>query len=345
MADTKDRVFKFKGIQTQAAYLIKGKSHATRYFRYDGEMLQKTHDNDWFMLAQMPKLVEKKNPARVVSRYFELKDESFANAQILKRLEHADVTYWDDDDEEYVWKSDCADLKSLYRLVEVREEESWEPVAFEVETIYTFDNFNHTDTTIDLKAQRNHRWARQGERESVSTSTYSGSLIWNPVHKALFPSVVLKENCPVTLKSETLYQIIRAFVQDNIDREVAHISSDYNFCFTVKKYLQQKERIEKIEVMNAKGKSYKNRRYKERVIRHAGDVVVFDMTHKGEKRKGHTVLPDMEATCLADLNEKLNRLMQELIDFINTPIKLCECCDGLGVTGNTHKVETETFFQ
>ena len=48
---------------------------------------------------------------------------------------------------------------------------------------------------------------------------------------------ILIHNYPCEISSVDLYSVVRQYIKDNIDTKVAKITTDYNFCFEVKKLI------------------------------------------------------------------------------------------------------------
>lgn len=174
---------------------------------------------------------------------------------------------------------------------------------------------------------------------------YNGKrLAFQELDKLMLPDVVVRDNCPVKMSSKDLYDVVRYHIKNNIDMSVASITSDYNFCFTVKKKIRRSEPLtEKIEIKKQNGYSYKNPRYKHKTHVFAGDYTIFEMTYSPKRYEGYTPIPSIVAKDLEELDNKIRVLLDDLMEKINKPSCLCPHCEGTGVT-SSEKIDTASFF-
>ena len=154
---------------------------------------------------------------------------------------------------------------------------------------------------------------RNDTRHSVDLSSI---VSFNEIDEILTPEFALHHR-PCSLTSEQMYKIVRRHVRENINPKVARITSDYDFCFTVKK------------VINDKPSPSKSKKKVEELIE------VFEMTYFGYGGKkngydGYTPIPAFSASSLKKLHENLKKYLDDLMDTINTPVHKCEHCDGVG---------------
>lgn len=153
------------------------------------------------------------------------------------------------------------------------------------------------------------------------------------VDSLVFPDLVLPAKA-CALTGDQLYKIIRYHVKQNIDGRYAKITSDYDFCFTVKKQL----------AITPQSHTYDARTGRQRTPRYKTYTVtdreadVFEMTSPSQKYKGYTVLPGISAKSHAELKKKLDKMLNELMETINEPLASCKECEGTGVVPPT-KVE------
>lgn len=54
------------------------------------------------------------------------------------------------------------------------------------------------------------------------------------------------------------------------------------------------------------------------------------MTHQNEQYKGYPIIPEMCANNENELKEKVDKWLENLIEFINEPLCQCPQCKGLG---------------
>ena len=134
------------------------------------------------------------------------------------------------------------------------------------------------------------------------------------------------DNIPVEISSPNLYKIIRNYIKQNIDGKYATITSDYDFCFTVKKIVAVKPFIAyKYKMVGARGKT-KETPY----TATTKEIEVFNMTDDKQKYKGYKVLSSMKAKNIQELKDKLQDYLEDLLDKINAPVQECQHCSGTG---------------
>ncbi len=97
------------------------------------------------------------------------------------------------------------------------------------------------------------------------------------------PDILLTDQ-PCYLTSPDMYKIIRKHVKDNINTNMATITSDYDFCFTVKKRIKlAKKHKYKVDISRIGSKRSK---YETRYTT-INEKEIFEMTHKAEKDGGY----------------------------------------------------------
>lgn len=276
--------------------------------------LTKANFSDWYFVEEFPKKLFKFKPREVKNTYYELIDESIASDLIPKTLTKEDVQealeYCDDEDDEddmiSIWKNKkFSPLRSLYQAKnEYCDEEYIELENVEFEVIADVEDY----------------------QESLSRGFDTGKSWISPrymkIEEILIPEPLsYKRKCYLT--SEEFYKVIRAHVKKNIDVNYAVVTSDYDFCFTVKKRILLEESLEDIiECRRPKVSKNMKRKYEE--------FPIFEMTDDKQKYKGYPVLEGISGKNLKDLKEKVDLYLKELMTKINAPLKICECCKGTG---------------
>lgn len=135
---------------------------------------------------------------------------------------------------------------------------------------------------------------------------------------------VLHYNVPTYLLSEQFYEIVRNYVNANINPKIARVTSNYDFCFVVKKLVHLNESIEyKVNISRTKRPKYEVRFKNEELI------TCFEMAPK--PYQNYPVIEPIVGNNAKDLEEKVNVYLKNLIEKINTPTKICSCCNGTGV--------------
>lgn len=151
------------------------------------------------------------------------------------------------------------------------------------------------------------------------------------VDTLIYPDLLLStKSC--FLSGDQVYKIVRNYIKNNYDPKYAKITSDYEFCFTVKKLL----------AIEPQHKAYNNGTEKRpKMVRYVvkdREVEVFEMTSPSQKYKGYTIMGSLSAKSHKALKNKLDHLLKEIIDEVNKPLDSCLECEGTGVV-NPKKVE------
>jgi len=146
----------------------------------------------------------------------------------------------------------------------------------------------------------------------------------------MFPSILLPET-PCIMSSEQMYKIVRQHIKQHINYDYAKITSDYDFCFTVKKKINLAEPFtQQWEVTKNNGKSYRPPRYDRRYVS-VREVEIFEMTYAPKYYQGYTAIPSIEANNEDELKLKIDNICNEIIKVINEPFVDCPHCKGMGV--------------
>ncbi len=143
---------------------------------------------------------------------------------------------------------------------------------------------------------------------------------------------------PCAISSELAYRIIRAWIKDHVDPMYAVVASDYDFCFTVEKKIRIVPHLQKREKLTSRFKSYNPPRFTSHTIEYEKRKV-FEMTSGKDRYRGYPVVDGFKGDSLADLAQKIDQYLRDLMEVINAPLTKCQQCDGLGVI-DYHKLPT-----
>jgi hypothetical protein len=148
----------------------------------------------------------------------------------------------------------------------------------------------------------------------------------------VYPALTIHER-PCKLTSKQTYDIVREHVKLNINPKVAKITSDYDFCFTVKKIIP----IARPYSYEYDARSpWSRRRKPEMKTRWVGDKEIdcFEMTSTEDHYKGYTPIKPFEGKSEDDLKDNIDAYLETLMAYINEPMKECPTCNGVGVLYN-----------
>ena len=333
-----NKILNIIGIKTPKGIYITQHSDKSSYNKYsnlnnykiNGKTPKATFDNCWNIIDEEPKLIEQLQSPMKENYRFVLKDKSMACDKIPLQLQREEVCYYEDYN--WIWKEEYSYLCSLYDLKYDEIEQSDKIIEFTYEQIVEVNelkNIKNFDWEI-YKTQ----WTHEGTKK-----VGIGDLKYQLIDKIMFPNIYYQQHCPVILPSKTFYDIIRFYIKSNIDSAVAEITSDYDFCFTVKKKIKRNEPLTiKKEQLKLNGHSYAKPKFITKTHQYAGNFTVFKMTHNEKKYQGYPVLPDIAADNIEKLQEKVDNILISLVNFINEPVTICSCCGGTGVEVKPNKI-------
>lgn len=289
--------------------------------------LQPTHSPYWQFVEgedQILSYKEKESDSRVIAR-FVLKDaEMEIEGKIpFKFLPEEVEQYYDDDEECYLWKYNSS-LQSLYEPVYETILGEYKEQSFEAE----FKGEVQGDITKPVDTAFNVIVEGSWGKKDVKPAEIGKIAHYSELDTILTPEFALHMK-PCYLTSKQAYNIVRTFLKDNIDPMKAIITSDYDFCFTVKKKVAVKPWAKQTEIKKNNGRSYATPKFKTQTVDHK-QVEIFEMTNDVDKYKGYTVIQGFNGDSLEDLVNNIKSYLQDLIDYINMPVAECQCCAGTG---------------
>ena len=268
--------------------------------------------------------VQKKIPAKGTRIGFKLKNQELASDKIPVYLTEEQVNPYFDEDYGEKWKN-YSDFQSLYEADVSYSEESW--VDEEINATYLGQinvEENEWLPNIKFNVLADSQWAHKEIKQIDLTSI----IRYEELEKMLVPEFLLHKR-PCSLSSTQTYEIVRQYVKENIDPKQAVVTSDYAFCFTVKKKVAIKPYIHTWEEKKPNGKSYTRPRIKNRTIEWK-EVEIFEMTNEKDKYKKYTPIKGFSGDSLEDLIENIKLYLDELMYNINVPVHECEHCNGTG---------------
>lgn len=275
--------------------------------------------------------VDKLKQGGLVCVGYKLKHEYLASDKIPLFLKPETVNAkWDDDEERMVWES-LDTLQSLYEVVQERSSDSWEKEDFEVVVLGTLyvENFQQPERMV-VKTMRPDDWGVASDK--MSGADVASIVRYEDFERMLTPDFLLHER-PCFLTSKQVYDIVRAYVKENINPKNACITSDYDFCFTVKRKVKIKPYEQKREVLNSRGKSFARPKFKSSTVQHK-EVEIFEMTWAGYKGaggyQGYTCIEGWKANNLKEMQEQIKQYLEELMEHINEDVQECPHCSGVG---------------
>lgn len=304
-------------------------SHSITNYKINGKLLKElapSENNGFMFLKDVHEIISVEKLTTGVQKVvgYILKIAAVANEEIPLKLSLEEVQqYYDEVEEEWKW-TNYQHIRDLYKSETVKLEDTWEQVNFQVQVLREFYIENYEEpikTTVTLA------------KESVGKLPYGHSNLlqdivqYSDIVKLLTPEMLLHTK-PCALSSTQVFQIVRQYVKENIDRNYSRITSDYDFCFTVKKVFKVKPYVKKIEIYKANGKRYSAPKFKTENVTETMEEV-FNIAPKAYS--DYNVAPQWEADSLKDMAEQVKVYLDNLMEVINSPLKECACCGGTGI--------------
>lgn len=296
-------------------------------FFFDGNLAQPTFHTDWYKIAKKPERIYRLVNQPNINYRFELIDKSLESEKFPLSFKFEEVA----EKGEYgysdpLWNENTRHLSSLYELKSDTQPHLEEDIEFEFKIILVVDNIKeYQDFCYSYKGERSN-W--DGKHPTINVT--AKSITHQVIDKIIFPEPFLPSR-PCSLSSKDTYGIIREYIKNNINPKAAEITSDYDFCFTVKKKIKLPTPYEsKHEFKTSRGKSYRPPRVKKTLTENKM-VEVFEMTHDERKYQGYTVVEGFRGNNQEDLKNNIDAYLEELITYINIPLEECSCCKGVGM--------------
>lgn len=310
------------------------RSNLGNYFAFDGygytpknilvngfglDALRSKTNPKWFIIdseiSRVEQLIQQVN---VLDSYV-LKNPSLESEKIPKSIPLSFVDH--DIDGEFVFVEPYESLESLYMPEYRKEEESIKSIAFELIECGEYEITNPSNFSL--------RKIQSKEQTFVEVPDISRIASLDAFAEIITPEFA-KHDCECFLTSKQVYQITRDFIKKNYDGKVSRISSDYDFCFCVEKFVETKPFLDTVF-------SYvRDKTIAKKLTKNEKRIPVFSMTWDGADKKGgygdYPIIPKMEGKNLQDLQNKLTEFLEQLIKVINTKTRECGFCGGYGHT-------------
>lgn len=320
-----NEVLNLNVFKTQDGLFISSPSgyRITTPYLINGKELAPTHNIRWLLLKDEVevKTVQRPYPSRKEPECYVLKDDNlFVDGKIPKKIKYEDVDGYFDEDDCFIWRNH-SQIQSLYTLVFKEIDGGYLDVEFKVNNLGSVDG--------SIQRPLDHKFKISGKYQSDEVEKALKDIVtYSELEQIMTPEFLLHEK-PCTLPSKQFFNLIRSYVKDNIDKEQARITSDYDFCFTVRKLIAVKPYEIKREQLKANGKSYRTPKFNYSQIKNE-EVTVFEMTSTNDKYRNYPVLDDITGNSLQDLYDNVKTYLDILMEKINKPIKKCDCCNGVG---------------
>lgn len=283
---------------------------------FNGELATKTYVKNWMFVKEYPTTVQKTKPDYDVNIRWELKNKDM-ESKVLP------ITRYDMDGIDY-----DDPIRDLYTRFADREKGGLEDVEVEFDVVLEVENFEFPP---DFK----YDWTDTSNFQRTPRQITKANIKHQLLDKLIIPEILL-HNTPCEISSVDLYRLVREHVKKNIDNTCAKITSDYDFCFSVKKLIPLFKPRE-YTYTNPFASTKKARQKVNHAVDKFREVEIFQMTDDKQNYKGYSPIKPITANSEQELKEKIDFFLDELMKHINEPLIACSCCDGKGYLNESLK--------
>jgi hypothetical protein len=259
--------------------------------RFDGKSPKKTYHGQWFILDNIPAVVEYKHAEGYINYRLELKPEVVDAVVNLPKVINS--RYLDEDCAEY-------NFRGLYEERYDTTPEYWEEIPFQINILDSLDDFSIT------------------KKEYEFTTSLLDKIKYHPI---LLPTK------PCSMSSKDSYNVIRDYVRTHIDNNYAKIVTNESNHFKVEKIIEtDTPEAYRVEI----NKGYRKKSKWEtcyRKIRSAEMLNISPNNDSWAKEKVYLFSGINYNDMIANMNAYLESLMLQ----INKPLCDCPTCKGYGV--------------
>ena len=301
-----------------------------RPVKINEKLPQKTHHVSWLFVegeTELKSLSIETTGERCNYRW-ELRDSTpeLVKKTLPKVITQEDSDEYYDDDDGYCIGGKCehSEYQNFYTRTYDTNPDYFKDQDIEITLLGDIES-NWVKSPVDAKYSV---WRSSYKHEGDTSLDISDIASFSELSKIMTPDLLL-HNQPCSLTSEQTYKIVRKYVSDNIDPKWARITSDYDFCFTVKKKIAIKPYVRVNEQTKRNGRSYRKPRLSTTKVTHK-EQQIFEMTHKRANYHGYTAIAGFNGDNLQDLIDNIEQFLNELMDHINAPLSECNHCNGSG---------------
>lgn len=285
---------------------------------FDGVKPKATFSPNWVKIDKYPTTIQRLVGRPPINKRYEIKDENFISDKLPKIIKYEDREQFDDD------------IFSLYTFKDDKQDSVLEDVECEIDVVFEVENYE-MPPVINYKAIRRTDFS---DKEFNITNTLINHQLFD---KLIFPEVMLHTR-PCSISSQNLFALVRQYVKENIDTKVAKITSDYDFCFTVKKIVPLIE-PQTVSYQNIFARTKKERAKINYSTKTFKEIEIFEMTHEQSKYNNYTVIQSIFAENEQELKEKIDNFLDNLITIINESLRMCEHCNGSGYLTEVKRIK------
>ena len=280
---------------------------------------EKSFHKNWYIIDSIPETFQHYVGQPCINRRYELIDITMESKKTPFVL-FPDIV--EDKEDTNYWKDEYSIYKSLYKYVYDKQPDKIEDVPFEYKTIMEVKEIReYAGFAYDVQKTQ---WA-----SDRVTKLSDISIQHQILDQIVFPDILLSAR-PCSLSPEDTYKIVRQYIKQNINYEVASITSDYNFCFTVKKKIALSEpEMYEVDINNAWFSKRKRKPKLETRYNKYREIECFNMAPKSYQN--YRTISGFKGKDQDDLKNNIDSYCNNLVEYINEPLIDCPHCKGRGV--------------
>jgi len=285
----------------------------------NGKRPVRTFHPEWCTVDNEPKIVQTIVKQPSINHRYELIDKTMESSKIPLILKIEDAL--EEIGCERFWKEKYKMYESLYKFCSDARPDILEDIEFDYETIMEVTEIReYGEIAYDVQKTQ---WKHDGLKTLTEHDVHH-----QLIDQIIFPDILLpSKSCSLTSKQS--FDIVRQYIKQHINYEVATITSDYDFCFTVKKKIRLSEEEEYIVDIN----QWNNRKPKlEKRYHKFREIECFNMAPK--VYQNYKVIQGFRGNNQEDLKNNIDDYCRMVIELINEPIADCPNCKGTGVILN-----------
>ncbi len=287
---------------------------------FNGKSPSASYHPDWYYLEEYPTTIQQTRTGGIIDRRYEIIDESLISEKLPAVIPYEEESGYADNI-----------IKNLYTYKYTVEPDYLEEVEYNIQIVCEIADYDFPPIMEYEAITRNSFSDRQYTIKNIDVQHQL-------LDKMLFPPMLLHER-PCKFTSKQMYDITRQYILTHIDNSVAEITSNYDFCFEVKKLIPLIE-PETITYQNIFARTKRERNKIHTTVKKYEKKTIFQMTHNQENYRGYTAIPELCANNETELKEKVDTWLEGLIEVINKPLCQCPHCQG---TGFIDDIKTEGF--
>jgi hypothetical protein len=297
--------------------------HSTKIDKllFDGKIPEQTFTKNWYQIEKYPETIQRQITGERTNERYEINDKDM----VSKKLPET-ISIEDKDNYDYEVKNNF--YTYMYDTLPNRLED----VLVEINVIMEVDNFKVAPII-------NYTGIRKWDYKDIPYAIKNVDVQHQWLDKLIFPEVLLPSR-PCSFSSKQVYDMTRQYVRDHIDGSKAKITSDYDFCFTVKKIVPLIE-PETISYQNIFARTKRERSKIKYSTKKFNELEIFEMTHDQSRYNNYTVIKPIYGENEDDLKTKMDEWLDTLIEIINKPLEMCPHCNGKGYLDDIKRIRQE----